>query len=57
MAGRRSSPITRQEHRAQITALLTLVNNVGPRRVSEFLGLRGIDATGQKGKHVIIKHN
>lgn len=57
MAGSGSSPITRQEHRAQIAALLTLVNNVAPRRVSEFLGLREIDATGQKGKHLIIKHN
>lgn len=28
--GFRSSPITRQEHQAQIIALLTLVNSVGP---------------------------
>lgn len=59
MAGSRSSPITRQEQRAQIAALLTRVNNVGPRRASDFFGggSREIDVTGQEGKHLIIKHN
>lgn len=47
---------SRSRHPAQIAALLTLVNNVGPRCV-RFLGLREIDMTGQEGKQLIIKHN
>lgn len=47
---------SRSQHPAPIAALLTLVNNVGPRRV-RFLGLREIDVTGREGKQLIIKHN
>lgn len=47
---------SRSQRRAQIAALLTLVNNVGPRRV-RFSGLRQIDVTGREGKQLIIKDN
>lgn len=65
MGSRRSSPNTRREQRAQIVALLTLVNSaratVCVRFFSSFFFLRGgaaleIDMQLQESKHLIIKH-